>query len=206
MFLQLLTQDPLLYFWIIVITIFSICWHELAHGYAALSQGDDTPDRTGHMTANPIAHMGWESIVFLCIGGFAWGAMPVNPARFRSRAWGEVLVAAAGPLSNLILGLVFMALLVLSMRLNVLNSELLSLAAQTNLALCLFNLLPIPPLDGFHIFSKFFPALKALDDSYCGLFVLMLLMVSGVGTGLYLVSAVVIEMLTGYHILGSSEL
>jgi hypothetical protein len=83
MFLQLLTQDPLLYFWIIVITIFSICWHELAHGYAALSQGDDNPDRTGHMTANLIIHMGWESIIFLCIGGLAWGAMPVNPAKFR---------------------------------------------------------------------------------------------------------------------------
>lgn len=202
MFLQLLTQDPIRYFWLVAIIIFSICWHELAHGYMALSQGDDTPDRTGHMTANPIVHMGWESIVFLCIGGLAWGAMPVNPAKFRSKQWGEVLVSAAGPLSNLVLGFVFMGLLVMSMQFGMLNSELLRLAAQINLSLCLFNLLPIPPLDGFHIFRKFFPELKVLDDSNYGLFALMLLMVLGLGTGLYLVSALVIEILTGYVVLG----
>jgi Zn-dependent protease len=118
------------------------------------------------------------------------------------KQWGEVLVSAAGPLSNLVLGFVFMGLLVISMQFGVLNSDLLSLAARTNLALCLFNLLPIPPLDGFHIFRRFFPALKALNNSYYGLFALMFLMVSGLGTGLYLVSSLVIELLTGYVVLG----
>lgn len=193
MMLQMLTYDPIQYFRLIVILILSICFHELAHGVAAISQGDDTPHRTGHMTLNPLIHMGWQSIIFLCIGGIAWGAMPVNPAKFRSRDWGDVLVSAAGPLSNLFLGFVFIALLAIALHVQFLSVEFFYLAAQINLSLCLFNLLPIPPLDGFHIFSKFFPELKILETSQWSLFLLMLLLVSGLGTGLYTISNSIIE-------------
>lgn len=194
MLIQTLATHPIQYFRIIVIMIFSICFHELAHGVAAISQGDNTPKHTGHMTINPLVHMGWQSLVFLCIGGIAWGAMPVNPSRFRSR-WGDVIVSAAGPLSNLFLGVVFIALLAIALRVPFLSAEFFYLAAQVNLALCLFNLLPIPPLDGFHIFSKFFPELKMLEGSQLGLFALMFFLVSGLGTGLYIVSNAMIECL-----------
>lgn len=197
MFFQTLTERPILYFQLIVIMILSICLHELAHGIAALSQGDDTPRRTGHMTLNPLTHMGWESIIFLCIGGIAWGAMPVNPAKFRSRQWGDVLVSAAGPLSNLVLGCMFIALLTISLRVQFLSVEFFYLAARINLALCFFNCLPIPPLDGFHIFSKFFPELKILDGPNYGLFVLMIFLVSGLGASLYSVSDLIISISVG---------
>lgn len=201
MFFQMLADHPIRYFQLVVIMILSICLHELAHGIAALNQGDDTPRRMGHMTLNPLVHMGWESIIFLCVGGIAWGAMPVNPTKFRSRQWGDVLVSAAGPLSNLILGFVSISMLMVAMRVEFLSVGFFYLAARINLALCLFNFLPIPPLDGFHIFSKFFPELKILDSPYCGLFALMLFVASGLGASLYAVSDLIIQALVGSELL-----
>jgi Zn-dependent protease len=184
MFLNLLTHHPILYLRIVVITILSICLHELAHGVAALQQGDDTPRRAGHMTLNPLVHMGVESIVFLAIGGIAWGAMPVNPSKFRSRQWGDVLVSAAGPLSNLILGCLFVALISISTSLPI-SDKFLKLAALTNFSLFLFNCLPCPPLDGFHVFSKFIPGLKVLENQPGTLFILIVLLYLGLSDALY---------------------
>jgi Zn-dependent protease len=82
MMIQMLTENPLGYFRLIVIMILSICVHELAHGIVAIGQGDNTPSKAGHMTLNPIVHMGAESIVMLCLFGIAWGTMPVNPAKY----------------------------------------------------------------------------------------------------------------------------
>ena len=198
MLLSMLSEHPVRYLQLIVIMIFSICLHELAHGIVALSQGDDTPRQTGHMTLNPLVHMGWEAIIFLCIGGITWGAMPVNPTKFRSRQWGNVLVSAAGPLANLGLGFIFMAMLAIALHVQFLSINFFYLAARVNFALCLFNLLPIPPLDGFHIFSKFFPVLKLLDHPNYSLFLLMFLLLSGLGSGLYFVSDLIIRSLTGW--------
>lgn len=200
MFLRTLTENPLLYIQLIAIIILSICLHELAHGVAALHQGDDTPRRTGHMTLNPVVHMGWQSIIFLCIGGLAWGAMPVNPAKFRSREWGDVLVSAAGPVSNLILGLMFISTLIIALRVEFFDIRFLYflyLAAQINLTLCFFNLFPVPPLDGFYIFSKFFPQLKVLDNHNYGLFILMIFLVSGLGRSLSAISDLIIQTAIG---------
>ncbi len=72
MLINTLLTDPVLFFRIVLIVIASVTLHELAHGWVALSQNDDTPKRSGHLTLNPIVHMGWESIIFLCIAGIAW--------------------------------------------------------------------------------------------------------------------------------------
>lgn len=188
MFIRTLATDPIYFFRIVAILIFSISLHELAHGWAAISQGDDTPQKTGHITLNPVVHMGWESIIFLCFTGIAWGQMPVNPSKFRLPKLSNIIVSAAGPLLNLGLGIVFVLLLKILSHSNI--SELLSLdflylAARINLALFLFNLLPIPPLDGFHVFSEIFPQLKPLENTHFGIFAMMFLfMVPGVGIGL----------------------
>jgi Zn-dependent protease len=204
MFFQMLIEHPLLYVQLIVIVVFSICLHELAHGIAALSQGDETPRQEGHITLNPFVHLGWESIIFLCIAGMAWGSMPVNPANFRSRRWSDVLVSAAGPLCNLALGFVLIALLEIASSAPLFSTSVkrfsilfFYLAAQTNLTLCFLNVLPIPPLDGFHILSKLFPDLERINNSNYGLFLLMLLMVSGLGTSLYAVSDLIIKTTSG---------
>ena len=75
----------------------AIVLHELGHGFAAVWQGDDTPRREGRLTLNPLVHMGWLSIVFLCLVGIAWGSMPTDPSRFRWGRKGRVFVALAGP-------------------------------------------------------------------------------------------------------------
>ena len=82
-------------FWV----IFSITLHELGHGWAAIRVGDDTPVRTGHMSMNPLVHMGATSLIVFAVVGIAWGAMPVNPSRFRGKH-ADALVAAAGPAIN----------------------------------------------------------------------------------------------------------
>ncbi|AFY56993.1 Zn-dependent protease [Rivularia sp. PCC 7116] len=185
MFLTTLVTHPAFFFRYIVIVIISICLHELAHGFAALSQGDDTPKKLGHITLNPVVHMGVESIIFLCLVGMSWGQMPVNPYKFRNGKFSDILVSAAGPLCNLALGFIFIALLSLFYNSGFISKDFLYLAARINLAQFIFNLLPIPPLDGFHIFSNIFPELKQLERSQMGAFGLMIVfLIPGFGAGL----------------------
>jgi Zn-dependent protease len=184
MFLEILLTDPLLFIRFILIIIVSITIHELAHGVAALSQGDNTPQVTGHMTLNPVVHMGWESIFFLCLAGISWGQMPVNPSQFRYPKISNILVSAAGPLSNLLLASICLGGLYLNLTSGntFISQEFLYLAARINIILCLFNLLPLPPLDGFHICSEIFPGLKALENGYLGLFAMVIIWTTGIGS------------------------
>ena len=195
MLIDTLGTNPLFFLRIIVIVIFSISLHELAHGFAALSQGDDTPKKTGHMTLNPIVHMGWQSMIFLCLAGIAWGQMPVNPSRFRHKKLSNIFVSAAGPLLNLGLGILFLSLLYFNFVFadgKILSFQFLYLASSVNFRLFLFNLLPIPPLDGFHIFSEIFPQLKSLENSPFGLFALAILFFGGFSSILSFLSNAII--------------
>ncbi|MBD2770603.1 site-2 protease family protein [Iningainema tapete] len=177
MFIKTLMLDPVLFFRIVILMIFSISLHELAHGLAAISQGDDTPQKRGHITLNPVVHMGWQSIIFLCVAGISWGKMPVDPNKFRSPKLGNIIVSSAGPLSNLALGILCVILIKLIATGGIFSREFFYIAAHINVSLFLFNLLPIPPLDGFHVFSEIFPALKPLENTQFGLFALVLLFV-----------------------------
>jgi len=159
---ELLEQDPALLASWAVWVIGSIVLHELAHGWAAIRVGDRTPIESGHMTWNPMVHMGGMSLLAFAIVGIAWGAMPVNPVRMRGRH-AEAMVAAAGPAMNL--GLAFLAVLGAAlwggyahgvsepMFTNVLNFFLVG--AFLNLLLMGFNLLPAPPLDGSRILAHY---------------------------------------------------
>jgi Zn-dependent protease len=174
MFIETLLTDPIYFFRYILVLIVSIVIHELAHGYAAIGEGDDTPQRLGHITPDPIVHMGPASLIMLCFMGMAWGQMPVNPTNFRHR-WSDLWVSAAGPLSNFALSTVFCILLAIAKTQNVtwLSTEFLFLAAVVNMMLFFFNMLPIPPLDGFTVFSELFPNLKPLRDGPIGIFLLV---------------------------------
>lgn len=177
LFISRLFEDPIFFFRYVVIIIISIVIHELAHGVAALSQGDDTPKIKGHMTPDPIVHMGIPSLIFLFFSGMAWGAMPVNPAKFRHARWSDMLVSAAGPLSNLVLGTLAAIVAAIALRSDskLISIEFCLMAAQINFLLFAFNLLPVPPLDGFHVYSQIFPALQKLATPEISLFLIFVL-------------------------------
>ncbi len=181
MFLKNLFVDPVLFVRVIVILIFSLSLHEYAHGYAATLQGDSTPRRRGYLTLNPAVHLGWESILVLCMTGITWAETPVNSDYFRSRRLGRMLVAAAGPILNLSLGLVLIGLMkwvLITPSLGFISMSFLYLAASVNLTLFFFNLLPVPPLDGFNLLSEVFPSLKLLQRNFWSLMALMILLLS----------------------------
>jgi Zn-dependent protease len=153
----------------LVWVVFSIVLHELGHGWAAIKLGDQTPRWTGHMTWNPLIHMGGFSLVALAIFGIAWGAMPVDESRLRGRH-GSALVSAAGPAVNLVLAIVALVLLTLwvpiasgtlipgvliegPLRGNL--SMFFAVGAMLNIVLLLFNLLPAMPLDGGRIAAEY---------------------------------------------------
>ncbi len=153
----------------VVVLFFSVIVHEVAHGYVALMNGDPTAKFSGRITLNPIPHIDPIGTVFLplllLITGsrflFGWARpVPVNPLNFRDYKWGEITVSAAGPLSNLALAMAFAFLLHLGFRLGLGNLGFMKLAyygVSINIFLALFNLVPIPPLDGSHLLSAVLP-------------------------------------------------
>ena len=145
-------------FWV----IFSICCHELGHGYAAIHKGDDTPIVSGHMTWNPIVHMGMFSLIMLLVAGISWGAMPVNPNRLRGRH-ADAYVAAAGPAVNLGLFAICAVLSIIWLVIpRFVGDEpwnniriFLYCGCALNIVLMLLNLIPVPPLDGSRIVASY---------------------------------------------------
>jgi len=172
----------------ILILIFSVVVHEVSHGYAALMQGDVTAKYEGRLTLNPIKHLDPVGSVILPLllslipGGlmFGWAKpVPYNPYNLRNKRWGEVLVAAAGPLSNIIIATVFGLLVRFSETLNLGQSfvELSTIVVLINVVLVIFNLMPIPPLDGSKILFGLFPKqtlkLQAFFSKYNLIFLLI---------------------------------
>lgn len=162
--------------------VFSICFHELAHGWTAIKLGDDTPRLAGHMTWNPMVHMGPYSLLMFVFIGIAWGAMPVNPSKLRGR-YADAMVSLAGPLTNLALAVIalvglliwvpmcdgqIIASTTISHPLSTNMETFLRLGAMLNIVLMLFNLLPVPPLDGGRILMDVIPAYRRLMQSENG--------------------------------------
>lgn len=149
----------------VVVLLFSVIIHEMAHGYAAWLNGDPTARLTGRITLNPLPHIDPIGTIFLPLflivtgSGFIIGwarPVPVNPLNFRNYRLGEITTSFAGPGSNLLLALLFAFLL----RLNLGSPGLVLMAYYgcfINILLALFNLIPIPPLDGSHLVAAFLP-------------------------------------------------
>lgn len=141
--------------------------HEFAHAWAATQLGDMTPRLAGRLTLNPLVHLDFFGSIMLLIAGFGWAKpVPVNKAALRQRySWGPMLVSLSGPLSNLLLAI--LAALVLRFgnfptftsgsSLMPSMPYILWIFMRLNIALFLFNLMPIPPLDGEEILSFLLP-------------------------------------------------
>ncbi|MEQ9617302.1 MAG: site-2 protease family protein [Phycisphaerales bacterium] len=153
----------------VVWVIGSICLHELAHGWAAIRHGDDTPIVTGHMTWSPLVHMGPWSLLMFAVVGIAWGLMPVNPSRMRGRH-AEAVVALAGPAMNIALATLSIVLGGIWVSYGEFAGPALYENFRTffvagvylNLILAVFNLLPVPPLDGSRILAHYVPRYRNL--------------------------------------------
>jgi Zn-dependent protease len=167
-FIERLSTDPVSYVCWLTAIVVSVTLHELGHVFAALRQGDDTPRLLGRVTLDPLVHMGWASLIMAALVGIAWGVTPVNPNAFRSR-FGNAIVAFGGPLVNLLLALIsFTALALLKRHGGPDVAEgnnlwfFLRLLGILNVLLFVFNMLPIPPLDGATILGNFWPGFDRL--------------------------------------------
>jgi Zn-dependent protease len=146
--------------------VLSLSVHEWAHAYSAYRLGDDTAARQGRLTLNPLAHIDWVGSVLLPLMGvpFGWAKpVPVNPTRFTRKVHmrtGMMITASAGPLANVALALLCIVSLGMMWRLSIENQaaeELLKLGFGMNCGLAIFNMLPIPPLDGGNVLSGLLP-------------------------------------------------
>jgi Zn-dependent protease len=186
----------------LIVLLFSVITHELAHGYVAYSMGDPTAKYSGRLTLNPLKHLDpfgsfiLPMLLLLATGGqgpiLGWAKpVPVNPYNFKDQKWGDVKVAVAGPGSNLMLAVVFgLIVRVLPEGIFVAAPNLaimLFYIVQINVMLAMFNLLPIPPLDGSWILFKLlgdgpaFEPVKIFLQQYGMIILIFLLFFGGLG-------------------------
>lgn len=180
-----------------VVLLFSLSVHESAHAWTALKQGDTTAQSLGRISLNPLVHIDVIGtvvlpliMIFTGVPLLGWAKpTPVDPRSFKDLRRGQIIVAGAGPVSNLLLALLFTAGLFVAVR--VLPgplqeqplAQLLSIGLQLNVLLAIFNLVPLPPLDGSHVVEWALPngmghRYMAAIGPYGGL-ILLALVVSG---------------------------
>lgn len=175
----------------IVVLIMSVVIHEVAHGYVALKNGDKTALYAGRLTLNPIPHLDiFGSIIlplllFLAHSPFMLGwakPVPYNPENLRDEKWGSIAVASAGIIANLSIAIIF-GLILRFVPQGMMSQGLsfaLSIVVVVNLVLAIFNLIPIPPLDGskilFPLLPKSFEGFIAFAEQYAFIFLLIFVM------------------------------
>ncbi|HEY3288754.1 MAG TPA: site-2 protease family protein [Anaerolineae bacterium] len=154
---------------IVIVLLLFICFpvHEFAHAYVATRLGDDTARLMGRVTLNPFAHLDPFGSLFFLVGGFGWAKpVPVNPYRLRGDPkMMMAMVALAGPVSNILLAIFFALMFramypIIGTSVDLLSGTIvqaLITAVMLNLLLALFNLIPIPPLDGSRLLSALIP-------------------------------------------------
>ena len=171
MFIQTLFKSPLQFLTICVILVFSICLHEFCHAWMAYREGDDSAAE--YMTLNPFKQMGIMSLLMMAIIGIAWGAVPVDYSRLRSRR-SPLKVALAGPAANLFLFLLASLVFILF---GVFRPDgmyhiigpvmgVVYLFGMYNFTLLVFNLLPVPGLDGWIVACELFPRLRGIRTEF----------------------------------------
>ncbi len=166
----------------VLIVIFSVVVHEVSHGAMAYALGDNTAKDAGRLTLNPLPHIDpIGSILMPILIGFGWAKpVPYNPYNLRNQKWGPFLVGIAGPASNILIAVFFGLILRISGPLSFLGQAffgaLLPIVA-INLGLAIFNLIPVPPLDGSKVLYLVWPRdridLYAMFERY-GFFILII--------------------------------
>lgn len=196
----------------LIVLLFSVIIHELAHGSVAYSLGDPTAKYAGRLTLNPLKHLDpFGSVILpllLFIAGspflFGWAKpVPINPYNFRDQKYGEIKVSIAGPASNLGLAIFFGLILrfipeaIIASNPGIMIS--LGYIVAINIWLAIFNLIPIPPLDGSWILFSFLPVSMRYVENFLrqyGIVVLVLLILFG-GSLWFDLTSILFQLITG---------
>ncbi len=163
MLISTLFSDPITFFAFVVALIIGITVHEFSHAYAAHSLGDPTPGGQGRLSLNPLRHLDPLGTLFLLFAGFGWGKpVQFNPTYLKNPRSGSVLIGLAGPAANLLIVILFGGILRVLAQFNVISPDngivtLFSALVLMNLILLVFNLIPIPPLDGSKVLLALLP-------------------------------------------------
>ena len=195
--LPLLFQGHVALFGLIIIAlIISLTFHEFGHAITAQYFGDDTAQRMGRLTLNPVAHIDPMGLLMVVLIGFGFAKpVPTNPRNYNS-IWAQLMVAAAGPFANLLIAVVAWNLYLYGMQagwesfLNPAADRFFSILVGINLLLMVFNLIPLGPLDGHYILPYFLPRRLAqryneLNDRYGGWFFMGLILLSILGLPIF---------------------
>lgn len=177
---QLIPQDMI---FLLPAVLIALTVHEFAHAYTSFRLGDPTPKYQGRLTLNPVAHIDPMGLLMLVFFRFGWGkAVQVDPRYYSNRRQGTMLVSLAGPASNIVLAFFILILYFFFNQVNFVGTLLLR-TFELNVILAVFNLLPIPPLDGSKVLASLLP--HHLSYKYSNFFgqygfvVLILLVVTG---------------------------
>lgn len=182
----------------IPLRLLALVVHEYSHGFVSSKLGDPTPRIRGRLTLNPLAHLDPMGTILMLLTGFGWARpVEVNPMYYRDRKKGMALVAFAGPLSNFVLAfislLLYGVLYVIMYKLNApygmidFFAQLCVYSAQINLCFMVFNLIPIPPLDGSRILGMFISNrayYTMLEYERYSMFLIMALSLTGALSGI----------------------
>ncbi len=184
-----MTQDQLLSMLLTLpAVIIAITFHEFAHAFTAYKLGDTTPKAQKRVTLNPLAHLDPYGFILLMFANIGWGKpVEINPNNFtsnKSRNACEALVAVAGPLMNFLLAIVFTAISCALIRFapQIASNGIISIFMMEliwiNLGLGVFNLLPIPPLDGSKIFATILPynAKRWIENNYTTIYIVFIIL------------------------------
>ncbi len=207
-----MSNDVQFFIFDIVVVIFSVIIHEISHGYVAERLGDPTARMAGRLTLNPVSHIDpVGSILVPALLHFSGAPMigwakpvPYNPNNLRDPIGGGAKIAAAGPLSNLILAAIF-AVLIRFIGLTSSVSYFFSWIVRRNIGLAIFNLLPIPPLDGSKVLFALLPrtesgyAIMSALEQY-GFFILIIFVFSPFGSVIVPVISTLFTLFTGQQL------
>ncbi len=204
---SLFSNNPILIVPWLAALLIAITIHEFAHGFAAYKLGDDTAYREGRLTLNPIDHIDPFGALMLLLVGFGWAKpVPINIYKVGKGRLGMIIVSFAGVFVNLM----FALFILLSLKFFILGNfpynnlmvTFFGFLVYINLALFTFNLLPIPPLDGYHIVEYFFPKFFLKVAPFIGRWGSILLLVIVFGTNIIgtLISFVVISISVLFNI------
>ncbi len=180
--------------------LIALSFHEYAHGLVAYKLGDPTPARSGRLTINPLAHLDIVGTLMLLLFRFGWAKpVPIDPINFKNPRRDIILVALAGPLMNFILAVIF----AIPLRFGIFGSEVVGKfffnGLLINLALMVFNLIPVPPLDGSKILYGILPERVVYQlerfERYGMLLLLFLIVIGTINNIMYPIVVFFVKML-----------